>query len=541
MRNFIIYLACAAVFLALQMFQGFSYLDIGMYLSGSEWLSDTPLTMYFLCNWLMSFRVNTFLMNMFSADSFFALRIIHLIYILCLQTAIFLYCRRYISERMILLGLALATLSHYGAYTEMNYNDYTVGLLTAAVMMYHMAVERKSNMFFAASGLVVAVSFFFRIVNLSFILLPLWYGAYALYAKSAGIRQIAGQCLWFATGVIVGLALMLCLVYADGMWQPFSLLLGDILGVCGNSSDPHSLYNITVAFFFLHRGEVESLSVVILLFLAMSWINTRYASRMKWLVIVGLGLVMAYNLNFAVPPSDYTVGLCIVALLLVLTVSCAPEAVKRLYVLSFFIPFLMPLGSNAGAEFFGKDLCFFTLPIALYVINIWTIGHKGCRVPAMICYAAMCLGFLYVNVMRPMMEETNRIGCRYAIDSPKAEHIYTGRDNAELHNKLIRELKPLVEDGSYMYCDFSLAAVPLLDCKPYAVFSTVFTSDAMNRRYIDVAFDNTDKLPLMLLTKDNDDPKVEYVVEYLKQKSPYTVSWQDDTHILLTPIKYPCR
>lgn len=541
MRNFAIYLSSAALFLALQMFQGFSYLDIGMYLSGSEWLSDAPLAMYFLCNWLMSFRVTTFLMDIFSADSFFALRVIHLIYILSLQTVIYLYCRKYIPGKTIIAGLALATLAHFGAYTEINYNDYTAGLLTAAVIFYHMAVERKSNWFFALSGLVIAVSFFFRIVNISFVTLPLWYAAFALYTKSAGFRQLVWQCCWFAAGVAVGAAIMLGVVYADGMWQAFSLLVGDIFTVCGNSSDPHSLYHVAVAFFYLHRGEVESVSVVVLLFLAMSWINARYASCKKWLPVAFLALALAYNMNFMVPPSDYTVGLCIVAFLLVLTISRVTGDVRRLYILAFFIPLLMPLGSNAQPEFFGKDLCFLTLPVALHVIAVETGRHKSFRLPAAICYAALCAGFLLVNICRPMMEEENRLHCLYTIDSPKAEHIYTGKENAELHNKLIREVKPLTGGGSYMYCDFSLSAVTLLDCKPYAVFSTIFTSDVMNRRYIDVAFESTRRLPLMLLTKDSADPKVAYVVECLKEKSPYKVLWEDDSHILLTPINYPCR
>lgn len=541
MRNFIVYLVCAAIFLAAQMFQGLSFLDIGMYLSGCEWLADAPLAVYYLCNWLMTFRVTTFFMNVFSCDSFFALRVFHLVYVLVTQVAVFMYCRKYIPEKTIILGLALATLAHFGAYTEINYNDYTIALLTVAVMMYHEAVRRESSFFLIGSGMVIAVSFFFRIVNISFILLPLWYGAYVLCTKAKSLRQVALQCWWFGCGVALGAVVMLGVIYADGMMPAFSLLVSDLAVMGGDSSDPHSPVVVIVSFFNLHLGEVKSISVVLLIFLLLLWVNTRAKSRKKQAANIMLGLMLVFNMRYMDPPSNYTVGLCILAFLLVLTVSRVSDEIKRLYVLAFFIPLLMPLGSNAEPEFYGKDLCFLTLPLALYVINTEVVRHKAWRISALTCLMALCSGFLLTNLTRHMMEEANRLRCLYGVAPPKAHCILTNRENADLNNKLFHDLRPLIEDGSYMYCDFSPTVVPLLNCRPYAVFSTVFTSDTMNSRYIDVAHGATLKLPLMLLRKDNDEPRRRHVVDCLKRKSRYGKIWEDDDYVLLKPMAYPCR
>ncbi len=45
---FIIYSVFATVYLGIQMFQGFSYLDIGFYMSGYQHFNDDPYVSYFL-------------------------------------------------------------------------------------------------------------------------------------------------------------------------------------------------------------------------------------------------------------------------------------------------------------------------------------------------------------------------------------------------------------------------------------------------------------------------------------------------------------
>ena len=56
-KAFSIYLLFAALFLGVQMFQGLSYLDIGMYMSGYQHFTSDPYASYFLGQWILTYDV----------------------------------------------------------------------------------------------------------------------------------------------------------------------------------------------------------------------------------------------------------------------------------------------------------------------------------------------------------------------------------------------------------------------------------------------------------------------------------------------------
>ena len=96
-KAFSIYLLFAALFLGVQMFQGLSYLDIGMYMSGYQHFTSDPYASYFLGQWILTYDVTSALCKLFSINSFLGLRVLHLVYVLVTQTVVYLYLRQYIS------------------------------------------------------------------------------------------------------------------------------------------------------------------------------------------------------------------------------------------------------------------------------------------------------------------------------------------------------------------------------------------------------------------------------------------------------------
>ena len=67
---FILYILFVTVYLGAQMFQGFSWLDIGFYMSGYQHFTDEPYVSYFLGQWLLSFQLTSWLCKAFSIDSY---------------------------------------------------------------------------------------------------------------------------------------------------------------------------------------------------------------------------------------------------------------------------------------------------------------------------------------------------------------------------------------------------------------------------------------------------------------------------------------
>lgn len=168
---FIIYLCLSTLYLGAQMFQGLSFLDIRMYMSGYEHIASDPYPSVFLGQWLLSFTVSSCILRLFHADSFLAMRLMFLVFSVIMQTVAYISCKRYVPRRYVIAGLALTVLSIFGAYTEMTYNDYTALLFMAALLSYHKG-QSSSLLYIAISGFLIALAFFFRITNLAFVVFP---------------------------------------------------------------------------------------------------------------------------------------------------------------------------------------------------------------------------------------------------------------------------------------------------------------------------------------------------------------------------------
>lgn len=149
---FAAYIVIATLYLGIQMFQGLSPIDIGVYMSGYQHFNEEPYTLYYLGQWLMTYSFSGWLCDVLSINSFLGLRVLHLVYVMFLQTVVYLYLRRYIPCKYIVVGLSLATLAHFGSYTEINYNDYSSGLLTLAVLAYHKGLSGCKAALLAVGG-----------------------------------------------------------------------------------------------------------------------------------------------------------------------------------------------------------------------------------------------------------------------------------------------------------------------------------------------------------------------------------------------------
>lgn len=534
---FLIYIALATAYLGIQMFQGLSFLDIGFYMSGYQYFNDEPEVSYYLGQWLMTFVTTSAICKTLAINSYMGLRIMHLIFVILSQTVIYFYLKRYIGRKHIILGLLLATLSHFGSYTEINYNDYSIGLLTLAILTYHHGLTRDKTLFIMLAGTCVGIAIFFRLTNLTFIGIPFLYILIAYRWKSE--MPAAKQFIYFFTGVITGCAATVSIISIAGMTDIMLMTLKDIIGISRNTDDPHSITNITINFYRILKEELKggAITTIIAAITMLICLKTR---RFRPLLLLLMSLITVINVYYWEPSANITVGICLAAIVPAFINNKTDKAAICLFLLSLYIPIVFPLGSNAQVEFFGKDVCFLSLPVAISIICdskhiLRNDFRKAYTVSLATVYTAICAAFIFTNIKRPMMEEGNRLQCRYTIDSPITRNILTTKENADMHNNLIKNVKPLIPSQSYMICNFSIPAIGLLECKPYAVFSIIFTSNDMNRNYISVAYRHTGKLPYLLTDKNTENEKDRYVEQCLTDIAPYRVVWQDERFILKAP------
>lgn len=535
---FIIYSVFATVYLGIQMFQGFSYLDIGFYMSGYQHFNDDPYVSYFLGQWLLSFNLTSALCRLFSINTYLGLRILHLLFIIISQTVIYFYLKRYINRHFIISGLLLATLAHFGSYTEINYNDYSVGLLTLSIMAYHYGYANNRMKAIILSGILAGVSFYFRIVNVTFISIP--FLAWLISHRYKSAIKTRNQFFGFFSGIIAACCATTVLLYYNGMLDVFTMTLTDLFTRSSDPQDPHGVKAIIINLYDLYKGQIQGFSVIALLTFLIAFNDIKNKGAIRTIITIVLSLLIIPNIYLWESPSNITVGICLSALFFLFAGRDVNPQTASLYLLSLFIPVIFPIGSNAGPDFYGKDMCFLTLPVALCIIGegIGTLKaeyRKAAYKALHISFAFICIAMIYTNINRPMMEEGTRAQCRYTINSPLTKHIYTTEENASLNNYLIDKVKPLIPAQSYLICNFSIPMISLLECKPYAVYSTVFTSNVMNRRYIDAAYKHSRLLPYLLIDQDNNSDKDKYVEDYLYGIKPYRTIWTDGRYVLKAP------
>lgn len=536
------YLLAATAFLALQTLQGLSYLDPGMYLAGYLNFNDDPWACQYLGQWYLTYKLTGALCSLLGAQSFIAIRLMAVVLNVAMQAVIYLYLRRYMPRRFIIAGLAMATLACFGSYTDINYNDYSVALLTLAIITYHAgAFERNSKWLVFASGAIVGVAFFFRVPNLTFVALPLL--AVAVSERYYALVDVSDQLLFFFGGCIVGCAAVVIGAWADGSLGILEQTMLDLVGIGTNVNDPHSPKNLLIGLYTTWKEYVAGFAPIAVIAALMVLARLRLGGMLRKAAISALALAVIPCVYFWEPSGNMTAGLALAALAFVIINSVLWDELECLFVLSLLVPLVYPIGSNGGTMFFGQYIGFLSTPLALAIINrsLPTLGLGACRASRKVlpvAFAAVCVALLLTNAWRPMMEEGTRAECRYTIDSPVTGPIMTTRENADMYNMMIREVKPLLPKGSYLICNFSLPLISVLECKPYAVLSDVFTSNEMNYYYIAEALMHTGgvgRMPYMLLDRNTMTCKFSLVVQQLRLLRPYRTVWSNGRYELLEP------
>lgn len=548
--TFAAYLLFVAVFLGVQMFQGLSWLDIGMYMSGAEHFNSDPYASYFLGQWILTYDLTGMLCRMFSADSFMGLRVMHLVYVLLTQIIVYIYLIRYMPRRHVLLGLLLCTLAHYGSYTEINYNDYSAFLLMLSLMAVHEGAKGNRPWLVAMAGIAAGVAVFFRIVNITYVAIPLLSCLLSLRWRMA--MRPWRRLLFFYVGMAAGVAAVVALLYCQGLLGVLRLTVADIAGISSDKGDPHGMLFVMRSLYNLY-GYIISNAV----YLLFAWLIAVAACRLRgtagrYALLLMAFVLMMLMMNLSYFPSNVSMAVCVLGCVVLYFDDKVQPAYAHLYMMSLFMPLVMPAGSNAEPSFYGKELCFLALPLSMGLLlravrpaaagasaavdrRVDKSAPFGGQRPMMWVYAMVAMGFLGFNVVHKQMEDGNRTACRYAIDSRLTRGILTTADNAGMYNYLLPQLRPHVPRGSYMICQFSLPMVPLMECRPWAVYSTVYSTDRMNDRYIAVAWKHTRRLPYVLIDKESELPGYEHILESLSKIRPYRKAWTDGRYVLYAP------
>ena len=561
---FAVYLAIAAIFLFITSFQGISHFDIGMYISGYRHFNSDPYTTCFLGRWYLTFHLLGAICNLFGIDTLLGLRLLRIVMLLVLQTIIYLYLRKLIKTKHIIAGLAITMFAQYGAYSEINYNDLSVFMLVCAILLYHKGLhsDNRPLVSIILSGVVVGISFFFRLVNLSFILLPFFAIIISLFygIKVAWLKHTVA----FFLGVAVGCLIVVGIAWVDGTAGVLQITVSDLIHISGDSSDPHNMRSIIRYYLEDILGEIKMSLFIAFVMYGFILANLQVGKRLlhvAYCILAAAIIIVVWQDGIS---ANTTVGFCLAALLLDIfsrkSFSTHPSFLtpqrsslnphrsslnvqrSTLIALSFFIPLILPIGSNGTSQFYGQCLCILALPLAVSIIArgekkpSFRTGTTAVRY----IIVSICIGLTVTNIFRPMMEDGNRIDCRYTIDSKATRFLLTNKENADLNNKMVKEVKPIIPSGSHLICNFSITMISVLECKPYGIFSEIFSTNRTTERYLRIAHEKGiegKQLPYLLVDEDQETDDFRHVRKILSSMSPYEEVWRSDNYVLLKPMK----
>jgi hypothetical protein len=572
-RWFATYLVVAAVFLTVTSLQGISYYDIGFYLSGYQYFNDDPFASYFLAQWYLTFRFLGFVCNALGIDTFLGLRILRTLFLLVFQTIIYLYLRKSIKTKYIIAGMAMTTLAQYGAYSEINYNDLSIFLLVCAILLYHKAITQAKQpndqttnysspkgglVWVFLSGFLIGISIFLRLVNLTFLALPFFAIIVCLYYKT----QVSWwrQLVCFFLGAVVSSALILGIAWADGTFGVLQQTFSDLVSISTDSADKHSFGMIVRFYLYDVLAEVKMSLFIAFVIYGFIIARTQASRKLIHLAYALLSAVIIYVVWQDGKAGNITVGFCL-SLFLLDFFSNNPRfslghkltsprggqvGVPLLYTLAMFIPLVFPFGSNGTNQFYGQMLCILAMPLAVATLmrgsslKVQSSQFKvqSSKLAGIYIIAAICIGMTVTNVLRPMMEDGNRLQCRYTIDSHATGPLLTNEDNAALHNRMVREVKPLIPQGSHLICNFSITMISVLECRPYAIFADGYSAPERAEQYLHAAYERSrdgKQLPFLLVDEESETDCFRHIRNVLSTFSPYEEIWRSENYVLLKP------
>ena len=525
----------AAVFLGVQCLQGLTVHDSGVYLAGYRHFASEPMVNAYLGQWYLSYLLMSWLCRGLGLNSFIALRMIHVVLCMAVQVGIYCWLGKVIRRQWVLLGLILATVCFSQGYTEVNYNELSVAMLTLVAALLCHGIDRNRWQWVAAAGVATALAVAMRTVNVWFVILPVA----AMAAGKSGITRLQVATAWIGGGA-VGAAAVLAIAAASGTFNVISVTAEAMLGMGSQGESTHGMASL--AALYLHNNiHLLRSALILAAIVAAGFGIAALAGRLqgkKWATVAAvimtpvMALAMAKLNNGPLP--NYAVSISVAALIAALFT--AKGQVCRVAAVWLTVIALFPLGSASSYGVLGMYLTFVPLPIAVAEVARWCASNRVRVAATSATYAALCGAMLLLNVKHGLFQDQKRELCRFTINSNATGPILTNEANAQLHNELIKRLKPIIPRDQHLICNFSLPLISMLDCRPYAYFESEWiASNGVIARYLDIAHEASGLMPAFLIDVDALNQWDKAAIDHCRSITHYRETWRWAHYRLLTP------
>jgi hypothetical protein len=490
-------------------FQGLDFADSGFDAVFYSRIFSAPATVqYNFMYWFTGILGGSWL-RLFSGSGLLGLRLAGVLVTTGTFAITYALLKKYLHTGPLRLALLLITLFLTTSIKEINYDDVTAFFFVCAAWSLFKGLTNERVFLLFLSGAFISLNTFSRLPNLLglSLVLVIWFSG---YLNQRPFRQILHHSFLF----MLGFVLMSIALFGLMKWLHHDVIFFQGLQLArqigGSQESSHGIFPM-LKMIVVHFSEAVSMAIVVVVLLwssSAAWrrIKTELPASVPFLPILKYGVLLVLTATFiyrAKKDPDFWfylflfyAGISLITGFLIIT-GRQPKNLRILTTIGCIMLLVMPVGSNFALITVGKYAVWIILPITVdFLLNIRALSSRvivsentrqsyeqvidikhmtGLRNSGI--YLTLIF-ILSVTFYYPYFDRSNRIGMRYAVNSPHAAHIYTSEDRARVVNELLSASTRFVKPDDYV---LAYDCIPmfyyLTDSKPYMHNSWVWLYD----------------------------------------------------------------
>ena len=542
----------------LGVFFGMDVADAGFYLTFYDNIFTHPASVEYNFMYYLSGVLGGALQGLFPAMGMAGMRLCGVALNTLCAVMLWAALRHHLDERALTLGCALVVTTFIAPPYTLSYDLCTIVLYVAAIVLLWHGMRRNNIWLVLLAGVLAGLNVLVRIPNvlgLSMALLPILVAI--AYRKqwwdAVDWHQGVLMTILFLCAAVATVCVVFLLMPASHQVQ-FEHVLDDLQAIASDSSGTasHSTGQMVMTQLrFYAKGLWTGVKLAVPV-AACWWALTRCQSRWLSVLVQVLSAATMVWLTARMHPLEPLWVMCIVGCIAVILVH-DKGWLTWLAVLGMGMMLVMPLGSD-GAYNNGTIVCWVAAPVAA----LWWLRRSRVMLPVVlmaVCAVRMVTGGAY-------FDGGTLLDKRWTVDTPRAAHIFTTRERAEMLNTMLHGIEPHVQPGTTLMAYGSIPTLNYLThTHPYIGCSWVeqLSAGMLEKRLREGAIE---ELPPVLRQKFNTissqwgEPSETYLTDYGPQNTyqdnrklavlnawlqehNYQPVYEDSHFVLLKPVALP--
>lgn len=506
----------------LLLFQGVDLADTGFHLSAFTFFFEDPYSIQYSMSFWLSGLTGHFWMEIWPSGGLFWARI-GWVFVISLSLMIyFTLLKPELGVQKTLVGLGITTIFILQGGPEcLNYDMFSILGYGLTVLLLYKGLCCNKYFHLFLSGLILGITVFFKLTNLSGLLLFLLLPISSYYKKEKFIKLVKNSAI-FISGFIIGLSFILLLIKTTGQLDLFLDNLAFISNMTKDGTASHGFIPLLKSYLsgYLNAGVLFLGAATAIWFCGrfLTGLFKHPSNKYTWalyIIIAGVCVVLMliFERVFWSKIRYFFIGLMVFAAIYNSLDKSSSYKTKLLLLTGLLLLLIAPLGSDSGLEksVFGMWILG---PVVLTNLDINRYFRKTniffSKLQVKLLQKSLAIIVFTASVLlawqNTYFDTGSRLQKSHSIDHPKMKYVFTSKERANSINELIKEGFIKIKDEEYL---LSFIEMPMLNYlsnkKPYLSTSwpKLYYNPKAFEMKLDEALKRRNKLPAIIRQKQN--------------------------------------